>query len=355
MLELDPVALDAAFAVAARQVDEGVAPWAVLGVASRDRVVRIDAFSPAGRHPRVGMGSVGLLASISKPIFATVVMQLVAEGRLSLRQPVEEILPEVARTRPIGAAPITPWHLLGHTSGLVDLDIAGLLSRCETHEEAVRVLLEEPPRWAPGERHAYATATFDLLGALVTKVDGRPYAEALRVRVLDPLGMHDTTFDPRVSHAERLVVPLTSTAPGAGPFDDATMGAFIRLAMPGAGLWSTASDVLRFGRAFLRDGELEGARILPAAHVALMTREVTIGGLGRAADPLEDAHYALGWGTPDPASPGSARAFGHGGITGTRLWVDPANDLVIAYLTGAWDQPPWAADRVLHAVFAALR
>lgn len=355
MPELDAAALDAAFAVAARQVDEGTAPWAVLGVATRERLLRLEAVSPAGPDPRVGTGTVALVASISKPIFATVVMQLVAEGRLSLRQPVEEILPEAARSRPAGAPPITPWHLLSHTSGLVDLDVTGPLSRCETHEEAVRLLLQEPRRWAPGERYAYATATFDLLGALVEKLDGRPYPEALRARVLDPLGMDDTTFDPRVGHADRFTIPLTSPAPGAGPFDDATMGAFIRFAMPGAGLWSTASDILRFGRAFLRGGELDGVRILAPAHVALMTREVTVNGLGRAADPLEDAHYALGWGTRGPTSPGAPGAFGHGGITGTRLWVDPANDLAIVYLTGVWDQPPWAVDPVMNAVYAALR
>ena len=352
---LDPAALDAALAVAARQVDEGVAPWAVLGVATRDRVVRLEATSPAGRQARVGVNAVGLIASISKPIFATVVMQLVAEGRLSLRQPVEDILPEVARSRPAGAPPITPWHLLSHTSGLIDLDVAGLLSRSETHEEAVRALLEEPHRSAPGERYAYATSTFDLLGALVAKIDGRPYPEALRARVLGPLGMADTTFDPRTLHADRLVVPLTSPQPGAAPFDDATIGALIRFAMPGAGLWSTASDVLRFGRAFLRGGELDGARILPPAHVALMTREVTVNGLGRTANPLDDAHYALGWGTPGPASRAAPGAFGHGGITGTRLWVDPSSDLAIVYLTGVWDQPAWAADPVMDAVYAALR
>jgi CubicO group peptidase (beta-lactamase class C family) len=106
----------------------------------------------------------------------------------------------------------------------------------------------------------------------------------------------------------------------------------------------------------LRGGELDGARILPPAYVDLMTREQTVGGLGVAADPIQGSHYALGWGKPDPRTePGSPASFGHGGATGTRLWIDPKHDLVVVYLTGACDFPSGRIDQVLHAVYAALR
>ena len=52
---------------------------------------------------------------------------------------------------------------------------------------------------------------------------------------------------------------------------------------------------------------------------------------------LRAEHYAIGWGKPPIASPASPAAFGHGGATGTRLWVDPAHDLVFLYLTGVWE------------------
>ena len=122
-----------------------------------------------------------------------------------------------------------------------------------------------------------------------------------------------------------------------------------------AGLWSTADDLLRFGRAWLRGGELDGERILAPAFVALATREVTVDGLGRAEDRLLDEHYAIGWGKPGPTNPASPAAFGHSGASGTRLFVDPAHDLVIVYLSGAWGLPGLVMDDTVNAVYAAVR
>ena len=207
----------------------------------------------------------------------------------------------------------------------------------------------------PGAAFRYATATFDLLAAAITRLDRRPYPDALRARVLDPLGMVDTTFDPRERLGDRTVLPLASPLADAdGVVPDAIADAFISMAMPGAGLWGTASDLLRFGRAMLRGGELDGARVLPSTLLEVMTRETTVGGLGETGDPVTADHYALGWGKPGVVTPGSPGAFGHGGISGTRLWIDPGHDLVMAYLTGVYDYPGERIDRVRDAVYAAL-
>jgi CubicO group peptidase (beta-lactamase class C family) len=106
----------------------------------------------------------------------------------------------------------------------------------------------------------------------------------------------------------------------------------------------------------LRGGELDGARILPPAFVDLMTREQTTGELGAADDPARAHHYALGWGKPDPrTTPGSPAAFGHGGATTTALWIDPEHDLVVVYLSSVVGLVRRPFDRVLGAVYAALR
>jgi CubicO group peptidase (beta-lactamase class C family) len=81
-----------------------------------------------------------------------------------------------------------------------------------------------------------------------------------------------------------------------------------------------------------------------------------VGGLGAAADPPASEHYALGWGKPNPrTSPASPAAFGHGGATRTRLWVDPAHDLVVVHLSGVLGTPHRPLDAVLATVYAALR
>jgi CubicO group peptidase (beta-lactamase class C family) len=351
MPSLDPAALDRAFAVAGRSVADGVVPWVVLGVAGRDGTVRLEAFAGPGA-PDVTIDTVCLLASITKPIVATVVMQLVAEGRLVLTDPIERVLPEAARP---DQPSITTWHLLSHTSGVVDLDMAGLLTRGAGHEEAVRLLLDEPRRSPPGSTFHYATSTFDLLAALISRLDGRPYPAAIRARVLEPLGMVRTTFDPRGEPADRVVLPLAPPLSGVdGTVPQSVADAFVAMAMPGAGLWSCAHDQLRFGRAMLRGGELDGVRVLPAAFVDLMTRETTVGGLAATGDPVTADHYALGWGKPGVGSPASSSAFGHGGISGTRLWIDPEHDLVVIYLTGAWERPEGPIEAVIAAVYAAL-
>ncbi len=112
--------------------------------------------------------------------------------------------------------------------------------------------------------------------------------------------------------------------------------------------------MLRFGRAILRRGELDGVRVLSPAFVDLMTREVTVHGLGAATDALRAEHYALGWNRPGIASPRSPASFGHGGATGTRLWVDPAHDLVFVYLSGVWEMAHTPINAVHDAVYAAL-
>jgi CubicO group peptidase (beta-lactamase class C family) len=81
-----------------------------------------------------------------------------------------------------------------------------------------------------------------------------------------------------------------------------------------------------------------------------MTREQTVGGFGAADDPVRARHYAPGWAKADPRTgPASPASFGHSGVTGTRLWVDPPHDLVVVYLTGARGFPLRLIDEAVQA------
>jgi CubicO group peptidase (beta-lactamase class C family) len=130
------------------------------------------------------------------------------------------------------------------------------------------------------------------------------------------------------------------------------------IAMPGGGLWSTAGDLVRFARAYLRAGSLDGARLLPPAFVALMGREQTRGILEPPADgvgPDRDPRYALGWGKPggDGGVPCTEEAIEHGGATGTRLFIDPGTDLAVVVLANRWDVAE-TSRAVVAAVHSAL-
>ena len=352
----DPHAFDTAFDAARRGVDDGTVPFAIVAVAGAEGLVRLEAFSPA-EGPRIGTNAVCLLASVTKPIAAAAVMRLASTGRFSLKLPLSTWLPELDAG---GLEPFTAWHVLTHTTGIADVDLERLLLDGGDRAEYVRRTIAAGQGWPPGSRFLYATNTFDLLALAVERAIDRPFEEVLRAELLDPLGMPSTTFDHARAGALRAPVKVgswdgtISEAAGDGAVAEGIVAAYSSLRLGGGGLWSTASDLVRFGRAMLRGGELDGVRVLGRPVVDLMTREVTVDGLGAMPDRQLDEHYAMGWGKHGPASAASDLAFGHGGVSGTRLWIDPAYDLVFVYLTGSWGGASETIDAVQLAVYGAL-
>jgi len=351
-------ALQPAFDLARAQVDQGVAPFVILGVADADGVLRLEAVSPPDA-PRIGTDAVCLLASITKPIVATAVLQQVEAGQVELAGNLGTWAPDLVN--PDWAA-VTPWHVLSHTSGIDDVDLEAVMRGGGGRADLLELLSRAGQVTRPGTTYHYASVPYDLLAEAVARRTGEPFETLLRRTLLDPLGMSSTTFDPRPDPAlAPRMAPIVVGGLEGHPIeqDPALVGAYTDLHLCGGGLWSSASDLLRFGRAMLRGGEVEGVRVLSPAMVALMTREVTApvgaaGGIGWNANPLAADHYALGWGTPRADTIASPRAFGHGGVSGTRLWIDPAYDLVYVYLTGSWGSPTAPIDAVQAAIYAAL-
>ena len=343
-------ALEPAFALAASQVADDTVPFVTVGVANADGVIRLESFGPLDA-PRVGVDAVCLLASVTKPMVATAILHEVEAGRFDLTEPIAGWLPGLDRP---GLLPFSTWHVLTHTTGLGDADVEGVLVRGGDRAELLRQALAMPQETPPGSAFRYASTTFDLLAEALGSRLGRSLDELLRANVLDPLGMRATTFVPAPGGDVRLAPVRVDLPRLAGVRSDALLAGYTGLHLAGGGLWSRAEDVLRFGRAILRRGELDGVRVLSPAFVDLMTREVTVNGLGSATDVLRAEHYAVGWGKPGVASPASPSSFGHGGATGTRLWIDPPHDLVFVYLSGVWEMPHAPINAVHDAVYAAL-
>ena len=346
---------DQAFAVAARQVETGAVPFVILAVAGAGGLHRLEAF-PGPGSPRIGTNAVCLLASITKPIVATTVMRVAQSGRFPIRAPLSRWLPELDAA---GLQPFTAWHVLTHTTGIADGPLVDALLAGGGRTELLRRTIAAGQGWRPGSRFLYATFTFDILAEAIERALDRPFEEILREELLDPLEMTDTSFDlhragtrrapVRIGEADGTEPPLPE---GVSPED--AVAAFSSLRLAGGGLWSTARDVVRFGRAMLRGGELDGVRVLGRPLVDLMTREVTVHGLGDNGDRMTHEHYAMGWGRPSATSPASPRAFMHGGASGTRLVVDPDHDLVLVYLTGLWGAADEAIDEVVLAAYAGF-
>ena len=260
--------------------------------AERSAYVRIGIAQQALAGPEDAplTSSVFYLASITKPVTALAVMQLVDESRLDLDAPLCRIIPELTGA---GRERITMRHLLAHTSGLADGDLERLAKDRPGWDRQLEMILAQTPAWEPGSRYRYATDPFMLVGEAIARLTGMPYAEAVRRRILEPLGMKDTSFDPRPFRSR--IVPVRGL-PMRNPITREVLFRWsARSTMPGGGLFSTAEDLLRLGRALLPRRGQDGARILSQARIDEMLTEQTAGipcitDDGRSVDPRCTIH-----------------------------------------------------------------
>jgi len=328
-------------------VDKGEISGAVMLVADKDRVLHLSAVgeSDLASGRRMRTDDLFWIASMSKPMTAVCVAILADQGMLSFDDPVEKFLPEFHNLWVVGGEagdqradrPVTLRDLLTHTSGLGEYYAA---DPHWTLEEFARAIARQPLRFQPGTQWGYSTAGFDTLGRVVEVVSGMRFSAFVQFRLLDPLGMAQTTFWPTDEEAPRLAHEYARNA-RAGRLEETTIhylygGAVTDPARPargGAGLFSTAQDVTRFYQMMLRGGELGGRRILKAATVAEMTRKQTGSLAARPGMP-----WGLGFCLVEDPSKMEANAtlspgtFGHGGAYGTQSWADPARGLVYVFM-----------------------
>jgi CubicO group peptidase (beta-lactamase class C family) len=323
-------------------VDKGEVAGVVTLIATREGVIHLSAAGKtdleSGRKMRTD--DIFWIASMSKPITAVCIAILRDEGKLSFDDPLAKRLPEFAalmvnengRTVP-PSRPVTLRDLMTHTSGMGELtDREPHLTLAATSQK----LSQQPLRFQPGSRWAYSTAGMDVLGRVVEVTSGMPFDEFLQKRVLDPLGMKDTSFWiapeklSRWAHSYRWNAPAARLEETAIPYLYKTVVTDRqRPPLGGAGLFSTAEDIARFYRMMLNQGALDGRRILRPETVAEMTRKQT-GAL--------NARPGMPWGlgfcvVEDPSkmpanSVLSPNSFGHGGAFSTQSWADPANNLI---------------------------
>jgi CubicO group peptidase (beta-lactamase class C family) len=357
-----------AFDLTARAVREGALPSAVVAIGDAAGPLALEAF-PGALDPRVSTDSLYFLASVTKPIVSTAIMQLVDEGRLALDAPLQRVIPELTgqwKDR------LTPWHVLTHTSGLPDMDQTLFLKKRPNAQQMLARVSATPLSFEPGSRYSYASDSFYLLAALISRLTGMPLTDALRRRVLGPVGAHDFTFDPRATRSR--IVRVHGVGVENRVIQEVMLRFLARATLPGGGLWGTAEDLLRFGRSLLPAASGALPRILSQAAIDEMSREQTKGIFDISSDGTRrDPRYALGWGKPHPAGmapsvvdetsapdggevvrvPASPSTFTHGGATGTRLWIDPERELVFVFLTNQWGISDGVMFSILREVYAA--
>lgn len=321
-------------------VDRHELAGAVALVASKDKVLSLEAigYSDIAANEPMATNAVFWIASMSKPITAAALMMLVDESKLRLDEPVTKYLPAFTprmmqasadRTRVVFRAPtqpITLRYLLSHQSGLPFIssletptwDIYPLALRVQSY--ALTAL-----NFEPGSNFSYSNAGINTAGRVIEVVSGMKFEEFLQQRLFGPLGMNDTTFWPNDAQLSRLAKSYKPNAEGTG-LDETTITLLhypltdreYRFSMPAGGLFSTASDLAKFGQMLLNDGVAGGKRYISSAAIQEMTRD-------QRSSPKEEG-YGLGWATHANGS------YGHGGAYSTNMTVDPQHGLFLVWL-----------------------
>jgi CubicO group peptidase (beta-lactamase class C family) len=153
-------------------------------------------FSDVEKSIKATEQTVYQLASVTKPFTAMATLMLVEDGKLSLDGKITEILPGL----PDAWAPVTVRHLLSHTSGIKSYtDVFGQTKTADsqvfTSDGILALVKDAPLQFTPGERYAYCNTGYYLLGMIIEKASGKPYAAFLADRIFKPLGMTSTSLD----------------------------------------------------------------------------------------------------------------------------------------------------------------
>ena len=271
------------------------------------------------------------IASLTKVVATTgVAARFVDRGLLDLDAPVSHYLPAFAEAP---KAAVTVRMLLNHTSGLPPFIALWRVSA--TPAAAVASIAAEPLRRPPGTAAEYSDLNAILLGVILEQVGGASLDVLVRREVIEPLGLTHTTFGVEAS-ARGLAAPTTSQGQiRQGTVNDPN-AAFLGGVAGHAGLFATAPDLARVARAWLGQGTLDGVTWVSAGTVRQFLLPSAASGT-----------RLLGWDTPDVTGPEPSSfgrhpdpgTYGHTGWTGTQMWIDPARNVYVIFLTNRAYEP----------------
>jgi CubicO group peptidase (beta-lactamase class C family) len=359
-------------AVAKKQV-----PMAVAMVATAKGVV----YARAEGAPE---DAIFQIASMTKPITSMAVLQLVEAGRLRLDEPAATYLPDIGAIKVYDngtlrppKTPVTIRHLLTHTAGFgyefMNETLFALVAKKEVPSMMAGTpdFLQAPLLFDPGARWEYGTST-DWLGRIAERVSGQNLEVLFREKIFTPLGMADSFFEVPAGKRSRVVTTYQRQPDGSLQAQPPQAPKAVTFFSGGGGLFSTAPDYMRFVRALLAGGELDGRRILSQKSVATafsnqvgalevrpMPMLIPQLGTDRATLTGSPDKFGFGFGLNSTAS-GTSRGVNTGtwaGLYNTYFWIDrekqvgavlmsqmlPALDPAVTQLTDDFDRLVYAA------------
>ena len=301
---------------------------------------------PLSEHPLY------LVASITKPIVAMAVLQLVEQGELTLGDRISDLFPQFGQQGKYG---VELRHLLTHTSGLPDMlpNNNDLRAANADLSEFFAETCRQPLAFPAGRGVQYQSMGFVVLAEIIAKVTGRSCAEYVQDAILRPLEMTQTVlgapdhwFDDATSPLQQVVEVRLTPQQSAASHWNWNSRYWRQLGAPWGGLLTTADDLARLSRCLLSDGcTYRGERLWSTATIEAATRN--------QLEPLRDLPetdrrcrpWGLGWRLNWPAHSANfgdllgPRTYGHWGATGTLLWIDPDRQIFTVILSSQPQEP----------------
>ena len=310
-----------------REIARGNFPGCVVLIGKADQVRYKKAFGHLQIQPnRIEMPSDAIfdLASLTKPIAtASSIMKLVEDGQIDLDEKAAKYWKAFAAN---GKEEITVRQLLLHTSGLIAdnslRDYSGSYEQSMEKIAALKLVAE------PGDRFIYSDVGFIVLAELVRRITGKNVASYAGEKIFEPLGMNRTRFKPPSEWRERIAP--TEKREGKWLRGEVHDPRSFRLGgVAGhAGLFANANDLARYAQMIVAGGRAGEQQIFQPETLAKMMKPHRVAGGVRA----------LGWDMQTGFSSNrgdlfSKRAIGHGGFTGTGVWIDPETGIYVIFLS----------------------
>jgi len=338
------------------EIKEQHIPGAVSLILRNDQITHQKAFGLSSLKNDTPMSgdNIFYIQSMTKPIITVGFMMLYEEGHFFLDDPVSTYLPKFkdlqviidpetgidGATEPLNK-PITIAHLLNHTAGFshglgsTKLDQQYRQAMYEeqhaTIQDRMNEMLGLPLYGQPGEQWYYS-ASPDVISVLIEYFSGMSTEQFLKERIFDPMGMDDTGYNVPVEKQNRIVVLHTVDDNGKLIESERQPSMSGNTIFSGVnGLWSTASDYLKFSQMMLNFGTLDGRRYLSRKTVEIMTQNHVGNLMG------DGLGFGLGFGVTtnvaDTKSLGSEGTFYWGGAFCTYFFIDPKEQMVAILMT----------------------
>ncbi len=323
-----------AWAVIDSAINEQIFPGAQVVIVKDGNIAANAGF---GHHtydnksPPVTSESVYDLASLTKVVATTpVFMKLASQKKISLDHTVSQYFPEFRGNR---KDIVTIKHLITHSSGLPGYIEFFRNPTVQSKTDIIDHILQQDLEYYPGTDMVYSDLGIILLGAIIEKVSGTQLDTLAEIYLFNPLGMTSTYFNPNIGYQSRIVPTEIDSAYRKklihGEVHDENAWLMDGVA-PHAGLFSTGMDLAKYGQCLVNGGVWNGRRVFNSSQIVEYTTRQNL-------PPGSDR--AIGWDSPSRNGKSSAgdyfseNSFGHLGFTGTSLWVDPDEKIIVILLT----------------------